>query len=338
MTGLLLKTNKPINGGTYRKKVRWYDVPKRKLRWPRLTVCIAMIIEKGGSSTIVFTADRMVSSDNKPGFDKAKGKIDELRPNAYVLTSSNDALLSDEIIIKTQKKLEDSPEPNLSVEQIVNTLSEECKLKFEAEIEEIRKPIFSRYHLTPDELKFKSKKMSDYFLKCVDDDLRQEEYEFKRDYFGGGAKFLIVGIDDAPHIYIVNHLGKITPYDHIGFAVVGSGERLAFPEITRLEEYTPDKNFLNAIVTVYNAKKRAERMTSVGEITDLWLLRKEGDNVLCMISKDFFQKQLDKNIDAIRKYEAKHTLNMINKHLCKNPISECFEIYLKIQNPTNSKN
>jgi 20S proteasome alpha/beta subunit len=253
-----MKNNSVINGGTFQGKPKRREIPKRKFRCPRMTVCIAMIAKntQSGLPTIVFTADKLVST-NTVCFEGGNPKIAHLYPHTYVMTSSDDALSSDEIVIKTQQKLSKlfNSDENLTVEQIVNILSQECKSKYELEIEERRKQIFSRYNFTSEEFKFKSKDLSEKIVLDVIESLHEIEYDFKTNYFK--ANFLIVGIDTEPHIYVVNELGKIEIFDHIGFATIGSGQFLAFPEITR-SAYLSNISDVTAVMTVYKAKKAAD--------------------------------------------------------------------------------
>jgi hypothetical protein len=320
----LVKDGAPITYGIYWKKDKKDRTPNRKLRWPRLTVCIAMMIKIDKISAIVFTADRLVSSSGViADFDKGEGKIDKLYPYMYVMASGY-APFADEIIIKTQKELSNSDE-NLTVEEAVNKLSLECKSKYEAGIEEIRKPIFSRYNLTTDEFKYKSNVMSDLIVRDVVDSLNRAEYIFNQDY--PRADFLVVGVDTSPHIYVVDQLGKITFYDHIGFAAIGSGANLALPEITRLEEYNPNTSAIRGIIAVYNAKKTAERTGTVGTTTDLRLLGKRHDTnqIFIMGAKEGLITQLDKNINGIIEYEKSQTQNTMMA-LIKGDVLDLFSV------------
>lgn len=324
MTGLEAQKQSLINGGTFDRggrKDRRDRVLKRKFGCSRMTVCIAMIVTdpKTQSLEIVFTADRLVSTDTVC-FEGGFSKIQPFYPHTYVMTSSNDAPTADKIIIKTQKILEEKFESNedLTVEQIVNVLSHECKSKFELEIDEKRKYVLSRYCLTYDEFKSTSKNLSEKIVQDIIDGFRDIKYEFRAD-------FLVVGIDTNPHICLVDEFGNIRVYDHIGFAAIGSGEFLAFPEITRLA-YSPDVNDTRAIVTVYNAKKAAERIQGVGEKTDLWLLRKDKNNKITLaIANDLLLKRLDYNIKKLRENETKLNENTMEE-LKKFNINDIFKI------------
>jgi len=260
-----------------------------------MTVCIALIATDiySRQPMIVFASDRLVSTD-AICFEGGNSKIELLNLHAYIMASSTDAVNSDEIIIKTRLRI---PDEECSVKQIAEILAEECKLKFESGLKEKRKQVFSRYDLTSKEFKSKSRTMSDRVVMDIIRSLDKIEYEFKTKYFE--AEFLVVGIDYAPHIFVVDQFGDIRTFDHQGFAAIGSGQLLAFPEIVRLT-YSLQMSDGQAIVTVYNAKKRAEKALGVGEETDLILLTKDKNNTYTVeIAKKALTDKLDKNLEKI---------------------------------------
>ncbi|MFA6226798.1 MAG: hypothetical protein WC620_11675 [Methanoregula sp.] len=235
-TGLSTKIMMAIIGGTYGGINRRSDEPNRKLRRDKMTVCIAMIANttKEGSSTIVFAADREVSHPAVK-FEGGFPKIEFLHVHAYIMASSNDALESDDIILKTKQRISNK---ECTVRDIVDILSEEVKLKYDNELEEKRKLIFTRYHVTPKEFKSKakSKLISDEVKIDLIDGLNKTEYEFRMNC--PDTNFLVVGIDTAPHIWVVDQLGNKKTRYRKGFAAIGTGNTLAYAEITRLLHYT----------------------------------------------------------------------------------------------------
>ncbi len=267
-----------------------------------MTVCVAMIVKDIYSQLpeIVFTADRQVTNDDVC-FESGYSKIKLLHVHAYILASSEDAPKSDEIIIKTKQRLS---EEKCTVREVVDILSEECKLKYESELEEQRKHVFAKYHTTVEEFKSnsKSKILSDEVKIDILNHLEMIERTYM-DYFK--ADFLVVGIDDAPHIYVVDQFGKIKVLDYQGFAATGSGDRLAYHEITRWANFPQTE--AQAIVTVYNAKKRSERAPGVGGLTDLMILRKDPNGVYVHeIATGKLKEILDREIENLWEYEREY--------------------------------
>jgi hypothetical protein len=152
-----------------------------------------------------------------------------------------------------------------------------------------------------------SKEMLPEMVREITTLLRYYQYEFS-------SQFLIVGIDMEPkpkaHIYTVDQDGKWKLNDFLGFAIIGIGISLAFPELTKFP-YMPSKmDWPQAMLRVYYAKKVAERIGGVGRQTDLFVLHvKEDENGVVVpmrwrVPKDT-RAALDKGIEKLSESERK---------------------------------
>lgn len=98
---------------------------------------------------------------------------------------------------------------------------------------------------------------------------------------------LIGGVDDAGgHIHIITNPGRTECYDIIGFHAIGSGEHHAISTFIS-NNYQSSIDLRHGLFLAYEAKKRSEQATGVGEQTDVWLIQKE------QISR-FSQETVDK--------------------------------------------
>ena len=212
------------------------------------------------------------------------------------MSASNDALASDGIILKVQDLITSKKDVNLTIEQIANIFSQECKNKLKLEREN---QIYLQYGLTEEEFKEKSNKLSELIVKDILDRLHEFKYDFE-------VEFLLVGIDSnpfVPHLYTITEMGDIQNSDHMGFATVGSGKYLAFPEMTKYA-YHPNSSLSESIMRVYWSKKIAERVGGVGKETDLVVLHTAPESeVMLWIAESKHKELLDKKLEDIHKFE-----------------------------------
>ena len=325
MTGLTTKKKRVINGGTFRKSGKSYRknkkhrIQKRVTKEKLMTVCIAAIADASTPSPkIVFAADRLVSS--WVNFESGVPKIRQLTNYAFVLIATNDAPIANGIILKAEEQIKSLCDERLTIEQIVKMISKECKNRLSDERERY---VLSPFGLTYDGYITKSNDTSKELINDIAANLRDFEdsdYEFE-------AEFMIIGIEDRPLIYIVNQKGDYTPSDYAGFATIGSGKYMAFPEITKFT-YHPDVDMGQALVRVYNSKKIAERVGGVGKETDLGVLHITQDkNVALWLADDVVKKLLDKGINDVKDQEIK---------IYSDVIKELYSIFSKGNGETKS--
>jgi len=92
---------------------------------------------------------------------------------------------------------------------------------------------------------------------------------------------------DFPLLCKLNSDGSVSLHDH--FAVCGEGEYLASSALYHREQN--EYNTLErTIYNVYEAKKYAERVPSVGELTGLYILNRDGKRRVSEHTKDILEK------------------------------------------------
>ncbi|MBM3199703.1 hypothetical protein FJZ53_02110 [Candidatus Woesearchaeota archaeon] len=221
-----------------------------------MTICIAAICEVENSPQIVFTADRLISAGIQ--FEHGVSKIMNLTDNCWLMCASNDSLKSDIIINNVREKLlTNKPK----IKEIAEIFSKECQKLMNDERET---EVLAKFGLNYETFIKKSKELSQDLIRLLGTSLDNYTSNFE-------TEFLILGLEPSAVIYVINQDGEYKPYDRLGFACIGSGSTLAFPEMTKYS-YTPTLGLYAALIRVYQAKKVAQRVSGVGEYTDLLVL------------------------------------------------------------------
>ena len=303
--GLFKQTGSQISRGTFgkpsRKNKRDRIIKDQSCERP-MTVCIAAIAEANTKTPkIVIAADREVSIPAWISYTSGVGKIRALTQYCWVMMSTNNALVSEDIITKTTENinevLKETPETKLSVKQIVEMLSKNCKDWLDTIRE---RNVLSPHGLTYDSYITRSREFSREHIEILSNDLNvfEENYEFS-------AQFLIVGIDTKPHIYTVNQNGMFASSDNEGFAITGAGISTAFPEFTKYP-FNPESHWLYVLHRVYTSKKVAERVGGVGPDTDLLVMHMtdKGDVSYWPADNDT-KKLLDSGMKKVQESENK---------------------------------
>jgi 20S proteasome alpha/beta subunit len=304
MTGLLNKTNAQISGGTFWEGT-WKNKRHRIFKWRHkekpMTVCVAAIAEANTDHPkIVIAADREVSIPSWISYTSGVGKIRALTQYCWVLTSTNNALISNDIIRKTIEEIEsllkNNPKKTLTVEQIVILLSNECIHVLENERERF---VLSPHGLTYETYIEKSRDISREHIEILTDNLE----DFEVSSFNFGVEFLVIGIDSKPHIFTVVQNGQYASSDFEGFAIIGGGKATAFPEFTKYP-FNPTNHWLYVLHRVYTSKKVAERVGGVGPDTDLIVMHMTDDQkVSYWPADDDTKKLLDSGMKKVASSE-----------------------------------
>jgi hypothetical protein len=211
------------------------------------------------------------------------------------MIASNDTLISADIVAKVEKSIAELSVSGtkISIEKIVELFSEKCRERLQLEREN---QILSKYGLTYETFIKKSKELPKELIDQIVNDFRIFKDDFEAD-------FIVLGIDSKPHIFTITARGDYKPSDFVGYAIIGSGKVLAFPEITKYA-YHPNSYMTEAIVRVYNAKKIAERVGDVGRETDLAVMHVvKGGTVGIWVADKKVTDILDAGIEAMKKLE-----------------------------------
>jgi len=231
-----------------------------------MTVCIAALCNGTPETKIILCADWRVSS--ALGRAETKLKIKEIGHHWYCLTSGSDV------------------EINAIVELYRNTFRARDSLDRSTIGDLIRAPLLAR----------KLQKINEYtagkyglsyedFVQIGRDKLPPDLYREAMgeiSHISLEASFILAGfINGVGHLYTAHPDCRVTVED--GFAVIGEGSYLALSALLQREvqDITP---LASALYGVFEAKKAAERVGSVGEQTSMMLLPKEGEAQLLSLS------------------------------------------------------
>lgn len=286
-----------------------------------MTICIAAICDHSTSPRIVFCADRLVTDSNGLTYEQGMPKIIQLAKNCIIMMAGRGAE-SDQIIQKSLDKLREKDKENEfpKISEIVEIIKiEHQKLRNDCVNNEILKPRgleLGRFYTN-------IKNFPDWLGIMLDNQI--SSYDFS-------VNFLVLGFDIEeensfifPRLYKIESIGEEKLLNSIGFGIIGIGDSMSLPEITR-ETYSPKLPLSEALVRVYWAKKSAERIVSVGDVTtDIGLMEVVNDNgklnVVINLVDDSTKKTLleDSYQDYIKKIKTATTSIQTNIDKILNP-------------------
>lgn len=281
--------NRRLNDSRYRKT---------------MTICIAAICDEGTDSKILLCADRLISAGIQ--FESGSSKIVKITDYCYTLHASDDSLFSERVLEKVKERISQIDTPP-TIKQIVDMFCEECITLKRSKQE---KDVISKYNFVVQN----TKADPNHILENIIDDIDNYQYP--------SFEFIIAGLDSPtePHIYKVIQEGEWACWDSLGFVTTGTGQNLAFPEMTKWY-YSKAQSMTFAIPRIYFAKKAAERVQGVGRSTDLSFLcyRQEQQTKTLIprlydISVDYgFIEKLDKSYETIVSNEADVLTKLANE-------------------------
>ena len=248
------------NNLLYVKQPNRYLNNKSIERLKPVTICIAAICDLGKPApAIVFCADRLISAGIIQ-FEGSTSKIKIITPYCMAMQSANDSLTADAILEKVREKASKFDKP-VKIVDIVELIRSECLALKKQWIED---NILFKYNVTFDKLNVKPEATVAQAIKEVND--CKNQYPFQ-------LQFIVLGIEESKeaHLFTIDQDGQYWLQDTLGFATIGSGDYLAFPELTK-HGYSRHFPAVVAIPRVYIAKKMSERVQGVGRYTDLCIL------------------------------------------------------------------
>lgn len=238
----------------------------RCLRGKDMTICIVAISELATpTQKLIFASDRLATDQNGLTFELGIPKVRPITENCLVMSAGN-AGRADSIINKvigeiSKRNIEN--ENYLLIEEIVSIFESKYK---EVKDKAIQKEIFDSKGMTREEFYKNIKNFPDWFSILIDSNVNNFDFN---------VGLIIFGFDInkesktfAPHIYEVSGNGESVCWDSTGFAMIGIGYSQSVSEITK-KPYNPFTKMQDTILKVYRSKKSAQRVTGVGEYTDL---------------------------------------------------------------------
>jgi len=87
---------------------------------------------------------------------------------------------------------------------------------------------------------------------------------------------LIGGVDDhGGHLWNIENPGTKACLDSIGFLAIGSGQDHAYSTFIT-NQFSPSMDLSHGLAITFEAKKRSEKATGVGELTDILIIYRDG--------------------------------------------------------------
>lgn len=123
-----------------------------------------------------------------------------------------------------------------------------------------------------------------------------------------GLWILLAGVDEnGPHIYRIENPGKTTNFDPIGYHAIGSGDLHALSTFI-LSGQGLKTPLQRGLAIAFEAKKRSEKATGVGEQTDMYVVTKDRvthlpENAIAQLN-DVYQKRLEQERKVVSEVES----------------------------------
>lgn len=235
-----------------------------------MTICIAAICE---DSIIIGASDRMITSGNglfKSTPNRKKSFMANFKINdAVTIMKAGNMELQAQILERTGQILSELQEPSqLKVKKVVDAYIESYQEVYWQRAEsEVLVPNFLNLE------KFKQLQQQNFdseAMKSIREKL-EEFYESFRNSLDYETEAIIAGFDsEGAHLYRLER-DKLTVATETGYTAIGIGAYHADTHF-QLSHYTSNYSYGDAILTLYEAKKRAELAEGVGFQTDMFRL------------------------------------------------------------------
>lgn len=271
-------------------------VPKSEWRLSPMTVCIAAIYN---NNAIFGASDRMVTGGyGDITFEPPAPKIFSLTNSIAVLTAGNQSIqiqVYQDVSKTIGEKIISEPTKWIEVSFAAELYS---KAFYKLRNKRVEERVLSNYGLTFDTFIARQKQMSEDFINMLSSKIQRCIKEID------SIETIITGIDDTgPHIFVVQD-GEISCHDKLGFASIGIGGNHAISHFmfTAYSRMAPETK---ALLTIHQAKKKAEVSPGVGKNTDMCVIGPLKGS-LNMITKPPFPTDVVKDLDGFyEKYKKR---------------------------------
>jgi 20S proteasome alpha/beta subunit len=221
-----------------------------------MTVCIASLV---GKDRVIMIADKMVTV-NMPNikFERRTSKVIPINTTC-ALATAGDALIHTDILRRTQELQHAKTIHDIATALHTAYVSERDRLAEEL----ILKPV----GLSLNDMRDRQGQLRPEILLSM----IQQMANFRFD-----SVMLIAGLDGSgAHVFCIVPPGTLRCMDAIGYWAIGSGEQHALQTFIT-SDYDEPISFSRALLVTYEAKKRAEKATGVGQLTDISVITKDG--------------------------------------------------------------
>lgn len=224
-----------------------------------MTVCIAVIYN---DNAILGVSDRMLTAGNMQ-FEPMSPKI--LNPsNSIAVLTAGDSDIQTQIYEIVAGKVNEL----IAADPTKWVLVEDVARMYRDTYVEIRREFAEAEILAPLGLTWSSYISQQ---KLMNEQTVQDLTYRLMNFTIASAHTIVTGIDEmGPHIFVVRN-DIMSNSDKVGFAAVGSGSSHALSHIM-LSKHSRTTSEPKALLTIHQAKKKAEVSPGVGKATDLFVL------------------------------------------------------------------
>jgi 20S proteasome alpha/beta subunit len=224
-----------------------------------MTVCIAAIYN---NNAILGATDRMITSGDVE-FEPSTSKIISLTNSIAVMTAG-DGNLQEQILADAHafvgKRVAANHKKWIPVIDVAN-FYRDTYIKIRKDT--IEREILGRYDLTYDTFTTRQKQLSEKILEEISEGINE--------FALPDIETIVTGVDESgSHIYSVIN-DDVSFDDSTGFAAAGSGYSHALSHMM-LSGHDPSTTEAKTLLTVHQAKKKAEVSPGVGEGTDMFVV------------------------------------------------------------------
>lgn len=221
-----------------------------------MTVCIAALCDN--SKSVLAITDRKISSDfGDTETDILKWR--KVHSQWAVMFAASDATPIAGIVTNAERRMRDSDGSLEAAQSLIAAAYRDARLKKAEDLH------LATRGWTFEEFKAKGRSLlPDPLFLQIDRSIREVNL---------GVSLLVMGTADGVcHIFTVEDPGLSEDRSIPGFHAIGSGSYNAIASLYH-RQLRPAAYFSKALFCLYEAKKYAEKVGSVGEKTDIWVMR-----------------------------------------------------------------
>jgi 20S proteasome alpha/beta subunit len=258
-----------------------------------MTICIGAICEK---KYVVMATDRMITvripniEYEQTGITKAL----EITPNCLAATAGS-ALAFIPVLRKAMLEITQG-----SIKD-VSTIAERIRVSYVSyRNQKLEEEILSSVGLSLQSFYQSNQVLQPQLAASLFQAMQRYNYELW---------ILIAGVDDlGGHLWHIENPGNKACLDNIGFHAVGSGQHHAVSTFIA-NEFDPTIDLSHGLAITFEAKKRSEKATGVGKLTDIVIIsetkhRRLGDNEIAQL-EEIYKKRIDTEKDILKGLDEK---------------------------------
>jgi hypothetical protein len=246
-----------------------------------MTICIAAVT---GNKRVVAVTDKMLTLSAAMVTKYQVAENNKAIPLSKKVLGlfAGDVVQANEILSRAKNKIADTDDVNSAAEKL-----KEAFCDFRKQV--IEDNLLIRFGLTWDIFVKSQSSLDPNLVAKIAEVLGQYRVD---------VQVIITGVDSTgPHIYAVGDPGTISCMDSIGYVCIGSGSQHA--QLSLIEaKYHAGFDGEDSLMSLFEAKKRAEFDPGVGDLTDVLLIdgkvRRFTDEELKLLSDTYSMIQTEK--------------------------------------------